>query len=202
MFLWSAVLPRSPRRLFASFAVRPLTVLIGVSLSVTALAESSGSPCIKGRAVSVQYAGAWYPAKVLDGPDPLGTCLVAYDGYGSNWDEWVNVSRMGPAAGQPAAAAEAWPVAVTVPVGRYGCYSYDNGRLNYLYTDVHIRADGRYVVGEQGGRYTLGEGGALRFTGALAKATGTFSVKTGGRAQIDLVFHDDTRASMACSASP
>lgn len=174
-----------------------------VPVPVAAGAEPSAAAlCVKGRAVSVLYGGEWYPAKVLDGPDRMGTCLVSYDGYGSNWDEWVNARRMRPAANGQAAAAPAQPAADTVPnavpVGKYSCYTYDNGQLNYTYTDVDIQANGRYTVGNKGGRYTLSEGGALRFTGTMANATGKFSVKNGGKPQIDLVFNGDARASMSC----
>lgn len=182
---------------------KTLLIAIGLPLSLTALEAVAEPLCVKGRAVSVLYAGAWYPARVLDGPDHMGTCLVSYDGYGSNWDEWVNAARMRPAAGQPTAAAQVQPPAGkapgTVPAGKYSCYTFDNGQLNYAYTDVHIRADGRYAVGDKGGRYTLSEGGALRFTGNLANATGRFAVKTGGKPQIDLVFDGDARASMSCA---
>ncbi|MBL1379400.1 hypothetical protein [Zobellella iuensis] len=65
-------------------------------------------------------------------------------------------------------------------------------------SDVLIRADGRYAVGNAGGRYSLFEGGALHFTGTMANASGKFSVKTGGKPQIDLVFNGDARASMSC----
>ncbi|MFA7431764.1 MAG: agenet domain-containing protein, partial [Rhodospirillaceae bacterium] len=91
-------------------------------------ASTTSSPglCTKGQAVSVLYAGEWYPAKVLDGPDRMGTCLVSYDGYASNWDEWVNASRMRPASAQPVAAAQQ-PQALpaSIPPGKYSCYTFD-----------------------------------------------------------------------------
>ncbi len=182
----------------------------GMALAVWAHAAGGAgaaqpAPCVKGQAVSVLYGGAWYPARVLDGPDRMGTCLVSYDGYGSSWDEWVNAARMRAAAVQPAAAppavtapASVRPPAGAVQAGKYSCYTYDNGQLNYTYTDIRIEADGRYAVGGQGGRYTVGDGGVLRFTGAMANATGRYAVKNGGRAQIDLVFDGDARASMSC----
>lgn len=157
--------------------------------------------CAKGRAVSVLYAGEWYPAKVLDGPDRMGTCLVSYDGFGSNWDEWVSAKRMRAAAASPAPATATRPQATpaTVPPGKYSCYTFDNGALNYTYTDVQILDARRYAVGAKSGTYTLSQGGAMRFTGTMANATGTFSVKATGKPQIDLVFNGDARASMACS---
>lgn len=160
----------------------------------------SAGLCTKGRAVSVSHAGKWYPARVLDGPDKMGTCLVAYDGYGSNWDEWVNAGRMRPASGQPAPGArQAQTHQSNVPRGKYSCYTFDNGQLNYTYTDVQILDDSRYAVGSKSGTYTLAQDGAMRFTGPMSNATGSFSVKSTGKTQIDLVFNGDARASMACS---
>lgn len=182
-----------------------------------ATAQQASPLCIAGQAVSVLYAGQWYPAKVLKGPDGMGTCLVSYDGFGSNWDEWVTGSRMRPAAtsatkpatsdprrGNQAAAAPAPvqppPAGVqAVPAGRYSCYTFDNGQLNYAFTDVVIQPGGRYSVGTSAGTFTVGAGGAMAFTGTMANAKGRFAIKSSGKPQIDLVFDGDARASMACS---
>ena len=45
-----------------------------------------------GTKVEVKWKGKWYPAKVLEGK--LGLHLITYDGFGSNWDEWVGLSRI------------------------------------------------------------------------------------------------------------
>lgn len=45
-----------------------------------------------GDAVSVEWSGTWYPAKVLETKN--GFNLVRYDGYGSEWDEWVAGKRI------------------------------------------------------------------------------------------------------------
>lgn len=186
-----------------------LVTCLAVSLATPPAAAENGSAdslCVKGQAISVLYAGTWYPAKVLDGLDRMGTCLVSYDGYGSNWDEWVNISRIRPVETKASAAAAAQqpttPTVTSVPTGKYSCYTFDNGLLNYTYTDILIQTDGRYAVGDKGGSYTLSEDGTLSFTGALANAVGTFSVKNNGKPQIDLVFNGDTRASMSCPKAP
>lgn len=185
-----------------------LLAITGLLTSLTALPVAAevttpGSVCVKGQAVSVLYAGTWYPAKILDGPDPMGTCLVSYDGYGSNWDEWVNISRIRPVENKASAAAPTQqPTAPAVPTGKYNCYTYDYGQLNYTYTDVLIQADGRYAVGSKGGSYILSEDGTLSFTGTMANAVGKLSVKNNGKAQIALVFNDDSRASMSCPKVP
>lgn len=185
--------------------------LLAAGLPAQALPPDSPAPaglCVKGRAVSVSHAGSWYPARVLDGPDRMGTCLVSYDGYGSNWDEWVGPARLRPAttaAGAPAAdrkapsAASALPG--SVPPGRYGCYTFDSGQLQYAHTEVRILDARRYAVGERTGTYTLSADGTLRFTGPMANAAGRLSRKSTGRWQIGLVFNGDARASMTCPAA-
>lgn len=183
-----------------------------VVVQTAAAASQGGSLCVAGKPVSVLYGGQWYPARVLQGPDQMGTCLVSYDGYGSNWDEWVNANRMRPASAQAAprqaaprqsAVPDSPPAASaggaqSVPAGKYSCYTFDNGQLNYTYTDVVIEAGGRYAVGNKGGNYTVSPAGTMSFTGTMSNASGKFSIKTGGKPQIDLVFNGDTRASMAC----
>lgn len=166
----------------------------------SAPAQAQAGLCAHGRTVEVLSAGKWYAAKVLDGPDRLGTCLVSYDGFASHFDEWVNVSRMRPASG--AASSGGQPqTPLQVPPGTYSCYTFDSGQLNYTYTDVQILDSGRYAVGGKGGTYSLAAGGAMRFAGHLANATGRFSVRATGVPQIDLVFDGDARASMSCSKS-
>ncbi|WP_037083140.1 agenet domain-containing protein [Pseudoxanthomonas sp. J35] len=205
-------------------------LLAGFHASAADKGQADAGLCSKGKAVSVLYAGTWYPAKVLDGPDRMGTCLVSYDGYGSNWDEWVSAQRMRPAANaapipqkpataaapatssKPAAAAGKASPATTaatatgstakapasVPAGKYTCYTFDNGQLNYTYTDVVVQAGNRYSVGKSAGTYSFDAQGRMRFTGPMANATGRFSVKSSGKPQIDLVFNGDARASMTC----
>lgn len=197
----------------------PLRLLIAATLFAAgaAPAQQASPSCIAGQAVSVLYAGQWYPAKVLKGPDAMGTCLVSYDGFGSNWDEWVKGSRMRPASARTAkpatadlgrgsqvaaAPAPAQPTPAggqPVPVGKYSCYTFDNGQLNYAFTDVVIQPGGRYSVGTSAGTFTVGAGGAMAFTGTMANAQGKFAIKSSGKPQIDLVFDGDARASMACS---
>ncbi len=49
-----------------------------------------------GTRVSVEWSGRWYQAQILQAKD--GLYLVRYDGYGSNWDEWVPPRRIRRAA--------------------------------------------------------------------------------------------------------
>jgi len=45
-----------------------------------------------GNHVSVQWKGAWYPAKILQARD--SQYLIHYVGYNSSWDEWVGPTRV------------------------------------------------------------------------------------------------------------
>lgn len=169
-------------------------------------AQSTPTPgqsrlCTKGQAVSVLYAGQWHPAKVLEGPDSMGTCKVSYDGYGSNWDEWVSAQRMRPATQASRAQASQPPAQQAtgqVSPGRYQCYTFDAGQLNYTYTDVVIHDASRYSVGNKSGAYSLA-GNVLNFTGTLSNAVGKYAIKNTGKPQIDLIFNGDPRSSMACT---
>ncbi|MDX6750492.1 hypothetical protein SH611_11795 [Geminicoccaceae bacterium 1502E] len=179
----------------------------GGGASATTSEPVPGVACARGSRIELLQAGTWYPATVLDGPDRMGTCLVSHDGYGSNWDEWVNAARMRPSARSAAAAPrpENGPPAQApgtaagkLPAGSYACYTFDAGQLNYTHTDIVVQEDGRYRVGGRKGRYTLAANGALAFTGPLDNATGTLASK-GGRPQIELVFNGDARSSRACA---
>ncbi|MCK9507353.1 MAG: hypothetical protein M0Q54_02850 [Pigmentiphaga sp.] len=110
----------------------------------------------------------------------------------------------------PASASPAVPVATpkTPPSvspaaeqamrpGKYSCYTFDAGQLNYAYTDVQIEEGGRYRVGKQTGAYRLSQG-QVTFTGHLSNAVGRYAVKQTGVPQLDLVFNGDPRASMTC----
>lgn len=153
--------------------------------------------CVRGAAVSVLYGGTWYPARVLDGPSSLNTCLVAYDGFGSNWDEWVSASRMRAPSGSGTAPGGTAPLQVLA--GTYACYTYDAGQIQYTYVDLVIADGNRYSVGASGGGFTLAADGSMSFTGTLGNAVGRYSVKNTGKSQIDLVFQSDARASMSCT---
>jgi hypothetical protein len=166
---------------------------------------ASGSDlCRKEMPVDVLSGGKWYPAKILDGPDKMGTCLVTYDGYGSHFDEWVNVQRIRARSTGTNASVQAAPKARanadSVRTGKYACYTFDGGQLNYTYTDVIIEPHNRYSInGGKGGSYTIAPDGSMTFTGPLSNASGRHSIRNTGKAQIDLVFNRDARASMSCA---
>ncbi|MEK7947343.1 hypothetical protein WKR98_21540 [Pigmentiphaga sp. YJ18] len=98
---------------------------------------------------------------------------------------------------QTAAPAPAPVQAADIAPGKYTCYTFDAGQLNYAYTDVVVQKSGQYAVGAKGGSYQLKDG-RVSFTGPLSNATGRYAVKQTGVPQLDLVFNGDNRASMTC----
>lgn len=169
-----------------------------------------GRGCPAGAPRWVLYVGSWYAAKIVGGPDAQGRCRVSYDGFGSSYDEWVGPERM--ADKQPGGAPAERPAGRSgadsgggqgggVPAGKYSCYTFDAGQLNYAYTDVVIQPGGGYSVGAKGGAYRLDAGGGLSFTGPLSNARGRYALKSGGKPNIDLIFNNDPRSSMTCPRS-
>lgn len=81
----------------------------GTRLSGGAKASSTGSApaWAAGAGVEILWNGRWFPGRIHEAAD--GRYRVGYDGYGSNWDEWVDAARLralpgtapAPAAGQP-----------------------------------------------------------------------------------------------------
>jgi hypothetical protein len=69
-------------------------ILAAALLAVAALVSnaSDANACAAGDKAQVLWKGTWYPAAVLKAK---GTeCYIHYDGYGSNWDEWVGPDRI------------------------------------------------------------------------------------------------------------
>lgn len=66
-------------------------ILIGLIGSM-AWAATSSAACQKGDKGDVLWKGKWYPATVMKSKGD--ECFIHYDGYGSNWDEWVGPDRI------------------------------------------------------------------------------------------------------------
>ena len=64
------------------------------SASAAPAAPSGGGLCSTGSPVNVLWAGVWFPAVVVSGPNGSGQCYISYDGYSSDWNEWVGPDRM------------------------------------------------------------------------------------------------------------
>ncbi|MCA8906989.1 MAG: hypothetical protein KDA49_10920 [Rhodospirillaceae bacterium] len=50
--------------------------------------------CLSGTPVLIESNGTWYPGMVEDGPSDTGECKVSYDGYSSDYNEWVGSERL------------------------------------------------------------------------------------------------------------
>lgn len=78
---------------------------LGGSTTAAAPPTSASGAYAPGARVNVEWSGRWYPAQTLQARD--GRYLVRYDGYGSNWDEWVPPSRIRSGAGGAAPTGNA-----------------------------------------------------------------------------------------------
>lgn len=78
---------------------------LGGSTTAAAPPASASGAYAPGARVNVEWSGRWYPAQILQARD--GRYLVRYDGYGSNWDEWVPPSRIRSGAGGSAPTGNA-----------------------------------------------------------------------------------------------
>lgn len=50
--------------------------------------------CSVGDQAQVLWKGQWYPARVTKVNEDQTKCFIRYDGYGSEWDEWVTEGRI------------------------------------------------------------------------------------------------------------
>jgi len=82
-----------------------MAVLVAVLALVAWANCAQAATCAVGDKAQVEWKGSWYSAKVLKAADDR--CYIHYDGYGSNWNEWVGPDRIKitQAAG-PGAASE------------------------------------------------------------------------------------------------
>lgn len=191
----------------------------------------ASASCARGAKVEVLYAGKWYPAKILDGPDRMGTCLVAYDGYGSNWDEWVNLSRIRGSGQQSAGQQMPRPhdpipnptppgtstppqggeKPVTPPTNNGGSTQAAVPTGTYAcYTNDSGQLNYTYtdIVVHDGSRYSVGnkEGRYTLSASGSMTFTGPLSNAKGTLArttkpQINLIFNGNAWSSMACAKS-
>ena len=89
-------------------------------LSADKIRELPKVPWKTGDRIEAYSAGKWYPGKIVE--SEVARWKVTYDGYGSNWDEWLKFDRIRlptvaatGADGKPAAAVNArattfgWP---------------------------------------------------------------------------------------------
>lgn len=138
-------------------------------------------PLKVGDRVEVLSGGQWYPAVVIeigtDGPY-AGLPVVHYDGYGSEFDEYVNLNRVRSAPSdlgsnlterKQFASTEANPEGGQSPVGRYLCQAFEAGLL-HTQGEFVLQAGGTYreLMYEENGTWTYDPGTrSLTFTGVL-----------------------------------
>jgi ribosomal protein L21E len=84
--------------------MRILSLVIAASFWLFASSASAQALCSVGDKAQVLWKGTWYPAKVTNVNDDQSKCYIRYDGYGSNWDEWVGADRFKKAGGTPSGA--------------------------------------------------------------------------------------------------
>lgn len=70
-----------------------LPLFFGFFLGLLLPAISEANFCSPGDKAMVQWHGSNYPATVLSAKGG-NKCFIHYDGYGSNWDEWVGPGRI------------------------------------------------------------------------------------------------------------
>ncbi|HSA59469.1 MAG TPA: Tudor-knot domain-containing protein [bacterium] len=75
--------------------------------AVFVASSASAALCGAGDRAQVLWKGTWYPASVQRVSDDGQKCFIHYDGYGSNWDEWVGSDRIKVAGASAPAAAPA-----------------------------------------------------------------------------------------------
>jgi hypothetical protein len=78
------------------------------SLATPALAQPV---CSVGDKAQVLWKGAWYGARVQRVNEEQTKCYIRYDGYGSEWDEWVMGDRIKVVQSAAGGGAASTPVA-------------------------------------------------------------------------------------------
>lgn len=146
------------------------------------LAAAQTSPQLEvGRQVEVKSGGQWYRAVIVE-IETQGTYAglpkVHYEGYGDEFDEYVNLDRI--RAVEPAAPPQASENregtqvssksgGVRSPEGRYLCQSFEAGLL-HTQGEFILEAGGTYreVMYKEEGEWTYDPATrSLRFTGIL-----------------------------------
>ncbi|WP_448530495.1 agenet domain-containing protein [Raineya sp.] len=65
-----------------------------------------------GDKAEIYWKGSWYKGSIVAGKNAQGRYKVHYDGYDSNWDEYVDIRRLRPLEG----AGEEWQVGDQVEI--------------------------------------------------------------------------------------
>lgn len=144
-----------------------------------------------GDKVQVQWHGGWYAATVLEigAGAQQGSYKIRYDGYGSNWDEYVPLSRIAADANKKkdaAAPSATAPAATPAPEGRYLCQAFEAGQLHNQgefildaggsYRDLMYKSAGNWSLDKASGEMLFRDGSLAN--GARARLVTTSQGKT------------------------
>lgn len=128
-------------RLHLSVFVFAQVLLVSFAFQAFAFDE-----CPSNSSIEVLWQGSWYDARFEAGPDAQGRCQIGYVGYGDEWDEWVDESRVRSAADATASTAQdtntLCTVGAQVQVLWQGSW--------YDATVEQTRADGQCYIGYNG----------------------------------------------------
>ncbi len=115
-----------------------ITILVAV-LAALAASSASAAVCGIGDKAQVLWKGTWYPASVTQVSSDGRKCFIHYDGYGSNWDEWVGSDRIQiKGASAPVVASSGFKVGDSVQVNWKG--SWWNASV------IQVLGGGRYRI--------------------------------------------------------
>ena len=74
--------------------MRVLVLALAAWVLLLAAPASAQPICAVGDKAQVLWKGSWYGARVQRTNDEQTRCFIRYDGYGSEWDEWVMGDRI------------------------------------------------------------------------------------------------------------
>jgi hypothetical protein len=75
-------------------SMRIALLIATLTTTLAAAPASADALCSVGDRAQVSWKGQWYPARVTKVNEDQTKCFIRYDGYGSEWDEWVASDRI------------------------------------------------------------------------------------------------------------
>ncbi|MCB9957641.1 MAG: hypothetical protein H6843_03410 [Rhodospirillaceae bacterium] len=83
-----------PDGVSAAAAAPAAPVAVAPAVPAPTVPAEAPDLCASGTPVLIESNGTWYPGMVEDGPSDTGECKVSYDGYSSDYNEWVGPERL------------------------------------------------------------------------------------------------------------
>lgn len=71
-----------------------VSITLGAVCAFAAPVWAQTPVCSVGDKAEVLWKGKWYGARVNRVNETQTQCFIRYDGYGSEWDEWVGADRI------------------------------------------------------------------------------------------------------------